>query len=289
MEGESLRETEAGPFPWLALLLGLAFGLGAGLVLTWEIWPVQYYDTDPVDLKPELKEDYLLLVSAAYALDGNLERAEGRLDALGEEEAGRVLADLAERYSQEGREVSAIRSLAKLAYALGARRSVVLIYIATPTATPTSTPTPPPPPQPFLTPTPTPLAPGLPTATPTITPTVTPAPTYHLWRKMQLCEKGPGRILVYVQDEKGLGVPGVEVQVSWPGGLDSFFTGLKPELDLGYADFEMSPGLSYAVSIVGSELEVEGLQTGQPGEESCSPEEEGGENVSWQLVFQRSY
>jgi hypothetical protein len=37
--------------------------------------------------------------------------------------------------------------------------------------------------------------------------------------------------------------------VAWEGGSDAFFTGLAPELGLGYADFEMQPGLSYILRV----------------------------------------
>ena len=42
-------------------------------------------------------------------------------------------------------------------------------------------------------------------------------------------------------DKKGQPVPGVEAIVTWQGGEDHFFTGLKPQIDLGYADFTMEP------------------------------------------------
>ncbi len=47
------------------LLLGMALGLGLGFLIGWGIWPVEYYDTDPVDLKEEHKEEYIVLVSAS--------------------------------------------------------------------------------------------------------------------------------------------------------------------------------------------------------------------------------
>ena len=66
----------------IALFVGVATGLALGLTLTWVVWPVQYYDTDPVDLRLEHKEDYIALVGAAYAVDGDLARAEARLNKL---------------------------------------------------------------------------------------------------------------------------------------------------------------------------------------------------------------
>ena len=117
----------------IALFVGVATGLALGLTLTWVVWPVQYYDTDPVDLRPEHKEDYIVLVGAAYAVDRDLARAEARLDKLEEKDIGSVVVRLAERYLQEGRDVEETRGLAKLADALGVSTSAMLVYIATPT------------------------------------------------------------------------------------------------------------------------------------------------------------
>jgi hypothetical protein len=44
-------------------------------------------------------------------------------------------------------------------------------------------------------------------------------------------------------------VPGIRVEVSWAGGQDHFFTGLYPEISLGYGDFEMQAGVAYTVRV----------------------------------------
>jgi hypothetical protein len=44
-------------------------------------------------------------------------------------------------------------------------------------------------------------------------------------------------------------VPGVEVIVVTDQGEDHFFTGLKPEISLGYADFTMRPGQRYQLRL----------------------------------------
>ena len=41
----------------LIAAVGIVVGLGLGLLFTWQVWPVQYYDTDPVDLRAEHKDD----------------------------------------------------------------------------------------------------------------------------------------------------------------------------------------------------------------------------------------
>ena len=142
------------------LLVGAAVGLGLGFLIGWGIWPVEYYDTDPVDLKEEHKEEYIVLVSAAYALNGDLEQAEDRLAKLEEEDVAQVVADLAQTYLQEGRDTTTTRNLVMLAGALGSASELMLAYVATPTLAPTFTPT----------------ATEAPTATPTEIPTSTPVP-----------------------------------------------------------------------------------------------------------------
>ena len=42
---------------------------------------------------------------------------------------------------------------------------------------------------------------------------------------------------------------GVEIVVTWDGGKEQFFTGLKPELGNGYADYMMTPDATYTVQL----------------------------------------
>jgi hypothetical protein len=267
----------------IALFVGVATGLALGLTLTWVVWPVQYYDTDPVDLRPEHKEDYIVLIGAAYAVDGDLARAEARLAKLKEKDIGSVAAGLAESYLREGRDVEETRGLAKLADALGVSTSAILVYIATPTPLPTFTPEgpsialgPPPP----MVPTSTPPA----TAEPPEA-TITPEAVFHLLEKRRFCEsQGGGRILVYIRDEEEQGLPNVSITISWPEGEDEFFTGLKPEEDHGYADFEMQQGIVYNLAIAGA-AGVEGLNT-EFSAADC-PNTAQPVPSSWRLVFQR--
>jgi len=143
----------------LVLLAGLVVGLGLGFLLGWGVWPVQYYDTDPVDLRDEHKEDYIVLVSATYALNRDLAQAKDRLAKLEEADVAQVVADLAQSYLERGEDNISTRNLVMLADALGTSTEAMIAFVAT--ATPTFTPT-------F-----TPTA----TEVPTETPTETPLPT----------------------------------------------------------------------------------------------------------------
>jgi hypothetical protein len=105
----------------------------------------------------------------------------------------------------------------------------------------------------------------LPSATATITltpvPTFTPRPTatppsvqdafFKLLKREDSCppDGRPGLLKLQVNDAKGQPLAGVRITVTWEGGEDNFYTGLFPEVNPGYADFEMQPGIVYAVMV----------------------------------------
>jgi hypothetical protein len=120
----------------------------------------------------ENHDEAVLLVSALYALDGDLPRARERLAALGFEEPGDTVAKLALRHAVEGSGGLAT-DLATLAVALGHQPDELQAYVATATATRTRPPTP----TPTSTPEPTVTPTTIPSAIPTIPPTPTPVPT----------------------------------------------------------------------------------------------------------------
>lgn len=287
----------------LAFLVGFALGLGIGLLTTWVAWPVEYYDTDPVDLRDEHKHDYVVMISAAYCQDGDLELATHRLNQLGFDDTRQVAIGLFQRYQQAGY-AAETRCLALLAYDVGVEDVALLRYIETPTATPeiivppTATPTveatlTPTPTEVLPEPTPTPMEPPPePSATatqppPTAAPSSTPGPDvdFELAEQDDLGCSGEGAgdyILVYVRDEDGRGLAGVEVMVSGPEGEDSFFTGLKPEVGPGFADFLVTAPGTYAVQVLdGTSQTAEGLTFADPCPEH-SPYH------SWRVVFRRT-
>jgi len=261
-------------WPVVVLFLGVALGLALGLTISWGLWPVQIINADPVDLRAALREDYLVLIGQAYTADGNLPRARQRLAALGEWGRAQAVADLAARYAAEGRAPRAIEALAALADALSGSAVVIRPTVtASTTAAQVS-------PAPSATSTPT-TAP-IPQRTPTATPTPTPRPPVRLVRSERICSGAgrPGHILVYVQDRRGVGLPNVEIRVSWATGEDRFFTGLKPEVDPGYADFEMQTGVSYQVRVGEVGSEVAGGISAAP----CAGDEGA---AAWRVIFQR--
>ena len=54
-------------------------------------------------------------------------------------------------------------------------------------------------------------------------------------------------------------LPGMEVIITWNGGQEHFFTGFKPEIATGYADYIMQPGLIYTVRVEQSGIPVPNL------------------------------
>ena len=256
---------------WLSLVLGFALGVAIGLFITWQIWPVEYYNTDPVDLRAEHKEDYVLMIAGAYSEDDDLELAIYRIEELGLEDPAQMVLYLFRRHSEARRDEES-RSLARLAYDLGVEDLALLPYIQTPTPTveiilsPTITPTL----EATVVPTPTELPPDgspAPTEPPAVaTPPPLPAAGEVDFQLVDQSDLGCGSdwgdnyILVYVQDEHGRGLAGIQVIVSGPGGEDSFFTGLKPEVDPGFADFLVTTTGTYTVQVLsGTSQMAEGI------------------------------
>ncbi|MCS7283342.1 MAG: hypothetical protein NZ769_08365 [Anaerolineae bacterium] len=101
-------------------LLGLALGLGLGLLVGWVLWPVQYTNTAPAQLRQDYRTDYILMVAAAYRVEGDPEAARGRLAQLDPEDPSRPLVELTEALIAQGGRPQDIRMLVRLAEALGA-------------------------------------------------------------------------------------------------------------------------------------------------------------------------
>jgi hypothetical protein len=292
---------------WLFLPLGCALGLTVGLFITWVVWPVEYYDTDPIDLRTEHKEDYVLMIAAGFAQDDDLERAAVKLEELGSEDPRQMVLRVFRRYSEGGYEDES-RILARLAYDIGVQDVALLPYMETPAATveiiasPTVTPTleatiapEPTGPSPEATVRPTEPAPEAtttpttPAPEPTVTSTSPPLPPtvevdFQLLEQSDLgcgSDWGGNYILVYVQDEHGRGLAGVQVMVSGPGGEDSFFTGLKPEVDAGFSDFLVTtPGTYTAQVLTGTSHTAEGITFG----DGCPAENP---YQAWRVAFRR--
>jgi hypothetical protein len=285
------------------LLTGIILGLALGLVYAWVVSPVQYVDAAPDSLRADFKDQYRALVAAAYLYSGNLERARVRLQQLGEADLARQLAAQAQRALAEGQPDAEVRSLGILALALG-NDSVPQVTTVQPTILPTLFATSTVSPTPLIsdgTPVPSPNtteeAPSTtsqatnsilrtlpPTSTPLPTRTATPTPgaPFTLQELSLVCNPNlPGPLIqMQVLNAAGQPVPGFGVSVRWDGSEETVFTGLKPELGLGYADFSMIPGIIYSVQMSdGGEI--------VPNVAAAECEGEGGSRYwgSWLLIF----
>lgn len=285
--------------PWF-LLTGLLIGLVLGIVYAWLVSPVQYVDNPPSALRDDFKDHYRTLIAVAFTAGRDLGRAQARLNLLGDPDPERSLAAQAQRLLSQGGPPDEARALGELAAALRQAAAVGQTGGSTTAPQETSGPASPPttgtPAAPSETPTEVPTAGALstPTRTPrpsrTPTPTGTPRPTvtttstpglpFELENLEEVCDPPLAEPLIQVLtlDAEGNPVPGVEIVVTWQDGEERFFTGLKPELGLGYGDFTMTPGVSYTVRIDDGGEPVPDLTA--PG---CSPA--ANDWGSWQLIF----
>jgi hypothetical protein len=245
--------------PWF-LVTGLILGVALGLVYAWVISPVRYKETAPASLQAGYKDAYRSLIAAAFAGNGDVRRAQTRLALLNDSDPARALAAQAQQMIAQGGAVQEARQMALLAAALGQLPPPG--PPASPTRAPTSTTGAAPvrfSPSPTLTHVPT-LLPSF-TASPTLqftttsfptrTPTPTPRPPFTLGKVTPVCDpKLAGPLLqVEIRDERHVGVPGVGITVTWDGGQETFYTGLKPQVFDGYADFLMKPGVQYTLRL----------------------------------------
>jgi hypothetical protein len=273
---------------WLGV--GLILGLALGLGYTWVIQPAAFRGADPNSLQPLYRSEYILMIASSYQATGNLERARDRL-AIFPDLDSEELSSMAQQVVAAGGPEDAARGLARLSVALA--EQTPSLYVAGVSVSPTF----------LLTGTPQPslaiTVPYLPTNTrrPTEAATPTPERAFVLLSKEQICNPRIERplIQVIVQTLGGQGVPGVEIRVQWEGGGSQFVTGMKPELNPGYADYEIEPGKVYQVTLGDGLTVVTGLtaptcaaataligpQTPTPGGGTS-----GNYAGSWRLVFE---
>lgn len=256
------------------LLTGLILGLALGMIYTWAISPVKEVDTHPNLLRDDYKDIYRSLISRAYQANNNLPRAEARLELIGDVDPALALAAQAQRFLADNGDIEMAKLLANL--------SAALQISSGPAATPI------PPTVTALsvdetsngsnggsnsendsqdssssTREPTREAPTSPTPSPTS------SPPFILQDSSPICDPTLGETLIQIiaTDGSGEGVPGITLEISLgTNRSEVFYTGLKPELGLGYADYLAEPGLMYQLEVpdsglVISDIEVPACQT----------------------------
>ena len=261
--------------PW-DILFALLAGLGLGLVYAWILSPIRVTDTEPAILRGDFKDQYRASIAAAYAATGNLPRARSRLALLGDSDPIQALNAQAQQMLASGDSFQQADQIAALALALNENETVPptetqIVIIPTPTwdntvvVNPTAS-LPPPPPEIPIQLTETPITPEsepsqavFVPATPR--PSRTPVPAFGTPFKLTgqeiVCDPNlpDGLLQVLVYNTRRRQLPGIEIVISWDGGEEQFFTGFKPEISDGYADFIMSPGVTYSVQLArGSDI-----------------------------------
>lgn len=253
------------------VLTGLLLGVLLGALVSVILLPVEYSDTEPSALNETARSEFRRLIAISYQADGNLERAQMRLNLLKDEDAPRALAAQAQRVLAENGSAEEVRSLALLASALSGGPTVQPRGSGPlPTLTPSLAPV-----EDLVTATQE-IGQAVLTATP-VTPTITPRPTFtprpsatparlltnpfRVTNQEEICDSSlaPRTLAVQVLDLNGLPLPGARVTVTWEGGQSVFYTGLAPEIGWGYADFRMDEGLSYSVKVGDAGETVEGV------------------------------
>ena len=252
---------------WL-LLLALLIGIGLGLVYSWLISPVRVVDSEPIALRADFKDQYRSVISAAYSGTGNLERAKVRLALLGDQNSVEALNAQAQRLMAGG-DFQNADHLAVLSAAL-----LGMVDVVNPAPSQISQPDPKiVPTQIIESPTKISTAQIIPTETPefiateivviasTPRPTRTLVPTqgasFKLIVQESICDSNlpDGLLQILVMNSRRKQLAGIEIRVTWDAGNDQFFTGLKPELGNGYADFLMTPNTAYTVQLAkGSDI-----------------------------------
>jgi hypothetical protein len=239
------------------LLTGLLLGLAFGLVYAWVLSPVKFVDTSPASLRPDFKDQYRLLIAIAYQDGGDLVRAQSRLALLGDPDPVTTLIDQAQRLLLAGDTTNSASPLAILAQAVEQNQAATSSPI--PNGLPLTTPLP----------TKPATQPASLIPRPTRMPTATPGAPFALFSQENVCKTGfPGGLLqVEVRNAAGSPVPGADLVITWNGGEEHFFTGLKPELGNGYADYRMAPVTTYTLQLATNSVTVPGLTAPScPGE-----------------------
>jgi len=108
---------------------GLAAGIALGLLVGWVLWPVRYTDTTPARLRQDYCNDYVLMVAAAYQVEGDLGAAQARLALLDAEEPARPVVELTEDLIAGGGRPADVAVLARLADALGTVTPAMAPYL----------------------------------------------------------------------------------------------------------------------------------------------------------------
>ena len=263
-------------FPW-DIMLALLVGLGLGLVYAWMIAPRGATNTQPRTLRADFKDQYRSVIAAAYAATGNLPRAQARLVLLGDANSVEALDGQAQRmranpssFERADQVVALARVLDENAGVLDTNAEGTSSQAATSVPVSTATAEIPAQTEGILTATSPLTSSEVPldltetpqsietstianasTPRPTMTFTPLPGKPFKLTGQETVCDPNlpNGLLQVLVLSSNRRQIAGVEIDITWDGGEEQFFTGLKPELGNGYADYIMVADVIYSIQL----------------------------------------
>jgi hypothetical protein len=247
---------------WSALLIGVILGAAGGVFFAWNIAPTREFDTEPWQLTRSDQANYLVAILVSHRNHSDLARTIQRLDQLRPsvdpiQYVADVACDLAKTgYVSSNSGLNAVRAM--MAFYQGQGRQgcadslIPLVNEAVVTEEILIAPTPTLQPPPSKTPTLQVTSQQTPTERALIVPTERPQSTFRLAYTEPFCDAEFGGVIeVLVRNNNGNAMPGQPVRVRWDEGESTFFTGLKPERGLDYADFEMEANKGYIVDMPG--------------------------------------
>lgn len=279
---------------WSVLVVGLVLGLAAGLVYAWVIAPLPAIDTYPPLLGPDHRADWIRMTLLAYGEEGNWNRTQLRLRDLPPDEIRLVAEQTLDQAVDAGYPLDILQKLARLADSYGVDSLAVQIYtgsdLVAPTVVPPASPTP-------VAPTATPTLLSSPTLSPTpllsrLTTTLTPQPlaAHRIISQTLTCTERPQIAVSLVVSRtttvrrreivEDVPVPGRELWLLWADGAERATTGFKPDIDPGYADFDIAPGIVYNLYLDSPR----GAPVATVQVEPCTPAEGSGWISRWLVV-----
>ena len=275
------------------LLTGLVIGILFGLIISWVIAPVKYVDTVPSSLRSDFKNEFRSQIASAFYSTNNFARAKARLDLLGDSDPIQTLTYQTQNLLDIGDPTNTAYLLAFLTSALKQNSGLSLDVTSTETL-PVGTATAADNLSASTTKTTLTTLDGTPSKvpniiiTPTLRPSSTPSPTpgspFILKSNQIVCDSPLKSLLLQVEvtNSASQPIPGAEIIITWSGGEEHFFTGLKPEISDGYADYQMTPDSIYSIQLAKGGAVVPNLTA-----PSCPIESGGSTWGSLKLVFQQ--
>lgn len=258
---------------WTVLLFGVAVGLVGGLYYAWIVQPLNEAEVAPWQLRTARDTDdllpdrdaYIMAILLAHEHEPNLSQTVQRLIdlRLSTDDPIQYVADLACRlvrggYVDSNSNRNAVRSMMRFYQQQGkagcADQLILMdgrdvptpttIVVPTATLVPPATKTP----APQTSPTPETVIESEPFVAPPA-----PAGSFNIVVFEPFCNRqNSGVIEVIVRNVvTGAELPGYPVRVTGDGVDSTFFTGMKPERGLGYADYRMAAGGVYNIEMPG--------------------------------------